>query len=115
MNSANDLMKSYIKLLEDIEAPVVSEGSAHGYNVVKWFDKWQDKLKLQNWLKKQAGLPKTARVYFDDADLVYGDKTIVPNALVNKTLKLNDLLTAVINASGSGQALSDKGGYYREG
>ena len=93
----------------------VTEGSAHGYNVVRWYEKsGGDQIKLTRWLKKEAGLPKDADVYFDDADLVYGDKTIVPDALVNPKLKFNDLLTAVVNASGSGKVKQDMGGYYRE-
>jgi len=93
----------------------VAEGSAHGYNVIKWYEKnGGDQIKLCRWLKKEAGLPKDADVYFDDADLVYGDKTIVPNALVNPKLKFNDLLTAVVNASGSGTVKQNMGGYYRE-
>jgi hypothetical protein len=93
----------------------VSEGSAHGYNVMKWYEKHAgDQIKLTRWLKKEAGLPKDADVYFDDADLVYGDQTIVPNALVNPKLKFNDLLTAVVNASGSGAVKQNMGGYYRE-
>ena len=93
----------------------VVEGSAHGYNVVKWYEKWGDQIKLTKWLKKEAGLPKDADVYFDDADLVYDVETIVPNALVNPKLKLNDLLTAVIKASGSQKpAMSYQNGTYRE-
>jgi hypothetical protein len=78
----------------------VAEGSAHGYNVAKWYEKNGDQLKLTKWLRKEAGLPKDAKVYFDDADLVYGDQTIVPSALVNKSLKFNDLLTALMKAAG---------------
>jgi hypothetical protein len=99
-----------------VKENTVDEGSAHGYNVVKWYEKHDgDQIKLCRWLKKEAGLPKDADVYFDDADLVYGDKTIVPDALINPKLKFNDLLTAVVHASGSGQAKQDMGGYYREG
>lgn len=91
----------------------VAEGSAHGYNVAKWYGKNGDQLKLTRWLRKEAGLPKDAPVYFDDADLVYGDKTIVPGALVNTKLTFNDLLTAVAQATG-GQGKQNMGGVYRE-
>jgi hypothetical protein len=90
----------------------VAEGSAHGYNVAKWYEKNGDQLKLSKWLRKEAGLPKDAKVYFDDADLVYGDQTIVPSALVNKSLKFNDLLTALVNATG-GSAKQNVDGVYR--
>jgi len=88
---------------EDItgEEMKVQEGSAHGYNVVKWYNKYGDQLKLTKWLRKEAGLPKDAPVYFDDADLVWEDETIVRDALVDPKLKFNDLLDAVIKASGS--------------
>lgn len=91
----------------------VSEGSVHGYNVMKVNAK-HDQLKITAWLRKQLGLPKDAPLYFDDADLVWGDNTIVPDALVNPKLKMNDLLTATVKATGQGQAVSDQGGYYRE-
>jgi hypothetical protein len=38
-------------------------------------------------------------VYFDDADLVYGDQTIVPDALINPKYKMSDLLAAVTKAA----------------
>jgi hypothetical protein len=79
----------------------VQEGSAHGFNVVKWYNKHGDQLKLTKWLRKEAGLPKDAPVYFDDADLVWEDETIVRDALVDSKLKFNDLLDAVIKASGT--------------
>ena len=90
----------------------VAEGSAHGYNVVRYYEKTSDRKNLTNWLCKEAGLEKNAPVYFDDADLVYGDKTIVPNALVNPKLKFNDLLTALVQATG-GQGKQNVDGVYR--
>jgi hypothetical protein len=92
----------------------VQEGSAHGYNVVKWYEKWNDQGKLTKWLKKEAGLPKDAPVYFDDADLVWEDETIVRDALVDPKLKFNDLLDAVIKASGTkAPAYVQQQGVYR--
>jgi hypothetical protein len=90
----------------------IAEGSAHGYNVTKWYKKNGNQLKLSKWLRKEAGLPKDAPVYFDDADLVYDDTTIVPNALVNPKLKFNDLLTAVVQATG-GTPKQNVDGVYR--
>lgn len=51
-------------------------------------------LDITAWLRQSLGLPKDAPVYFDDADLVWGDATIVPRALVDGSLTLNDLLKA---------------------
>ena len=79
------------------ESSEVNEGSVHGWNVVRANQK-SGQLKLTKWLRNEAGLPKDAPVYFDDADLVYDDQTIVPNALVNTKLKMSDLLTAVQQA-----------------
>jgi hypothetical protein len=92
------------KLPED----AVAEGSAHGYNVARYFAKYQDQKKITNWLRTNAGLDKTAPVYFDDADLVWIDKTIVPNALVNPKYKMSDLLDAVKQAV-SGMAEGEEG------
>jgi hypothetical protein len=92
----------------------VQEGSAHGYNVVKWYNKHGDQIKLTKWLRKEAGLPKDAPVYFDDADLVWEDETIVRDALVDPKLKFNDLLDAVIKASGTkAPAYARQQGVYR--
>ena len=96
------------------EESQVREGSAHGYNVVKWYEKWGDQIKLIKWLKKEAGLPKSVDIYFDDADLVYDTETIVPNALADTSLKLNDLLTAVIKATGSGNVKVYRDNVYRD-
>jgi hypothetical protein len=82
----------------------------NGYNVVQYYEKTQEVKKLTNWLEKNAGLPKNSPLYFDDVDLVYGNKTIVPGALVDPTLTFNDLLTAVVQASkqGMGEATGDE-------
>ena len=95
------------------EAPV-DEGSAHGYNVVKWYEKHGDQLKLTRWLEKEAGLSKDSDLYFDDDDLVWIDKTILPHALSNPKFKFNDLLTAVVRATGSGQEQEYVHGSYRK-
>jgi hypothetical protein len=82
----------------------------NSYNVVQYYEKTQEVKKLTNWLEKNAGLPKNSPLYFDDVDLVYGNKTIVPGALVDPTLTFNDLLTAVVQASkqGMGEATGDE-------
>jgi hypothetical protein len=104
MAEAKELARLESEIMEGLDSikvkKEVTEGSAHSYNVVKWYAKWNDQLKLTKWLRKEAGLPKNAPVYFDDADLVYGDKTIVRNALVDPNIKFIDLLNAVAQASG---------------
>ena len=66
-------------------------------NVVKANEK-SGQLKITAWLRQETGLPRDAYVYFDDADLVYGEKTIVPEALVNPKLKMKDLVVALKKA-----------------
>ena len=106
-----DTARDYMKAQKYEEG--VTEGSAHGYNVAKWYEKsGGDQMKLTRWLRKEAGLPKDAPIYFDDADLVYDDTTIVSNALVNPKLKFNDLLTAVVQATG-GTPKQNVDGVYR--
>jgi hypothetical protein len=95
IDTARDYMKS------NKYAEGVAEGSAHGYNVARYYEKYNDQKKITNWLRKNAGLDKTAPVYFDDADLVFGDQTIVPDALVNPKYKMSDLLAAVKQAATS--------------
>jgi hypothetical protein len=93
----------------------VSEGSAHGYNVVRWYHKNKNPSKITAWLKKEAGLPKETKLYFDDADLVLDSDTIVPEALVDDTLKFNDLLTALVNATGGTPKEKTDGVYRSQG
>jgi|Laugresbdmm110dd_1035094.scaffolds.fasta_scaffold08198_2 hypothetical protein len=95
-----------------MESQSVLEGSAHGYNVTKFYRKFRDQSKITRWLKKEAGLPKETKLYFDDADLVLGSDTIVPYALVDETLKFNDLLTALVKVTG-GTAKQKVDGVYR--
>ena len=90
----------------------VDEGSAHGYNVVRWYRKNRNSSKITAWLKKEAGLPKETKLYFDDADLVLGSDTVVPEALVDDTLKFNDLLTALLQVTG-GTPKEKTDGVYR--
>lgn len=91
----------------------VAEGSAHGYNVTKFYRKFRDQSKITKWLKKEAGLPKETKLYFDDADLVLGSDTIVPYALVDERLKFNDLLTALVKVTG-GTSKEKVDGVYRD-
>jgi hypothetical protein len=97
---------------EKVGEQSVAEGSAHGYNVTKFYRKYRDQSKITRWLKKEAGLPKETKLYFDDADLVLGSDTIVPYALVDERLKFNDLLTALVQATG-GAAKQKVDGVYR--
>jgi len=78
-------------------------------NVAGYYKETQDVKKLTNWLEKNAGLPRNSPLYFDDVDLVYGDKTIVPGALVNPKLTFNDLLTAVVQALKQGSTEAKEG------
>jgi hypothetical protein len=78
-------------------------------NVAGYYKETQDVKKLTTWLEKNAGLPRNSPLYFDDVDLVYGDKTIVPGALVNPKLTFNDLLTAVVQALKQGSTEAKEG------
>ena len=91
----------------------IAEGSAHGYNVVRFYRKFKNPSKITTWLKQEAGLPKETKLYFDDADLVLGSDTIVPYALVDDTLKFNDLLTALVKVTG-GTSKEKVDGVYRD-
>lgn len=52
-------------------------------------------LDVTRWLRNELGMQYDAPVYFDDADLVYIDKTVVRSALVRQQLTLGDLRTAL--------------------
>jgi len=46
-------------------------------------------------LRKAAGLSDDAPVYFDDADLVYGDETVIPRCLVDDNCTFGDAVKAL--------------------
>ena len=73
----------------------VDEGGKEGFGVARYYEKHGDQIKIINWLRKQAGLPKTAPVYFDDDELVWGDQTILRGALSNPKIRFSDLLHAL--------------------
>ena len=52
-------------------------------------------LTITQWLRKELGLAVDAPVYFDNADLVYIDKTVINSALVHPTARLGRLRTAL--------------------
>lgn len=49
-------------------------------------------LDITAWLRKNAGLDERAPVYFDDADLIYGDECVYLGALVDPKATLNKML-----------------------
>ena len=69
-------------------------------------------LNVTKFLKKELGIKKNDMknaIYFDDADLVRGDKTVVPSALVNKKMTVNDLLAALKKDMGVKEAMDPVG------
>ena len=52
-------------------------------------------LTITKWLRKELGLAVDAPVYFDDADLVYIDKTVLHSVLVHPTARLGRLRKAL--------------------
>ena len=48
-------------------------------------------------LRKAAGLSDDAPVYFDDADLVYGDETVIPRCSVDNECTFGDAVKALKN------------------
>lgn len=73
----------------------VEEGIKKRDSVAHYYNQSHDQLDITRWLKHQAGLSKDAPVYFDDADLVYIDKTIIPRALVKADVTFQDCLDAL--------------------
>ena len=52
-------------------------------------------LSITAWLRKELSLAVDAPVYFDDADLVWIDKTVLHSVLVHPTARLGRLRTAL--------------------
>ena len=64
-------------------------------NVVAYINATKDQNLITDYLIKCAKLSKHAFVYFDDVDLVYVDKTIAADALVDPALTMQHLLDAL--------------------
>ena len=54
-----------------------------------------DQPEITRALRKEAGFPESAYVYFDDADLVYGDKTVWPQCGVDEKCTFGDAVKAL--------------------
>lgn len=54
-----------------------------------------DQLSTTKWLRQELDLPTDAPVYFDDADLVWIDKTVMDSVLVDPTARLGQLRRAL--------------------
>ena len=63
--------------------------------VAWWYEHNGDQIKITSWLKHHAGFRSDVPLYFDDADLVFGSKTIVPYALVKNNITFGDMLDVV--------------------
>lgn len=57
--------------------------------------KWEWQPDITKALRKAAGLPDSAYVYFDDADLVYGEKTVWPQCGVDDKCTFGDAVKAL--------------------
>ena len=56
-----------------------------------------DQLKITKYIRKKLGITgKQNDVYFDDADLVLGDKTVLAGVLAKKSTKTVDDLVAAV-------------------
>jgi hypothetical protein len=50
---------------------------------------------MAQWLRKELGITDNALAYFDDADLVSRDKTVLEAIAIHRTAKLGRLRTAL--------------------
>ena len=57
--------------------------------------RWEWQPDITRALRKAAGFPESAYVYFDDADLVYGDKTVWPQCGVDEKCTFGDAVKAL--------------------
>jgi hypothetical protein len=85
------------------EGMAEGKSNVHRLSVAKLYRQTRNSGQIASWAKKEAGLPLEAKVYFDDADLVLGSETIVPAALVDPSVKMKDLVSALVQAT-SGSA-----------
>lgn len=99
-------------LMEEAIANTLLEGKVSGDDLVHVVGRGMGQLNVTKFLKKELGIKKNDMknaIYFDDADLVRGDKTVVPSALVNKKMTVNDLLAALKKDMGVKEAMDPVG------
>jgi hypothetical protein len=88
------------------EAPGIAPKSMMT-SIARWYSVHGDQLTLSAAIRKFAKLPANAPVYFDDADLVYGDQTILPRALVNPQYTIQDAVNAINQHNNQGNIMEN--------
>lgn len=99
-------------LMEEAIANTLIEGKVKGSDLVHKVGKGLGQLDITKYLKKELGIKSSDiknAIYFDDADLVHGSKTIVRSALVNKTMTVDDLIAAAKKSMGMKEAMDPVG------
>ena len=88
----------------------MTEAKVSGSDLIHKVGKGPGQLDITKYLKKQLGIkPNDMKnaIYFDDADLVRGDKTVVRDALVNKKMTVDDLLAALKKDMGMKESMTE--------
>jgi len=90
----------------------MTEAKVSGSDLIHKVGKGPGQMDITKYLKKELGIKsgdmKNA-IYFDDADLVRGDKTVVRSALVNKKMTVDDLLAALKKDMGMKEGMDPVG------
>lgn len=90
----------------------MTEAKVRGFDLIHKVGRGMGQLDITKYLRKQLGIKSGDTkndIYFDGADLVRGDKTVVRSALVNKTMTVDDLLAALKKDMGMKEAMDPVG------
>lgn len=94
-------MRKLVEKAKKLREATVRENTAltPETNMSEYYDQTGDQTSIIRYIRQLAKLPNDAPVYFDDADLVYGDKTIIGRAIYNSNATIQDAVRAVLRAS----------------
>jgi len=90
----------------------MTEAKVTGSDLIHKVGKGPGQLDITKYLKKELGIKSNDMknaIYFDDADLVRGEKTVVRDALVNKKMTVDDLLAALKKDMGMKEGMDPVG------
>jgi len=84
---------------DDDDVPVGNSPIKPTTTISSYYMQTKDQTGLTRAIKKLAGLPDEAKVYFDGPDLVYNDRTILSNLLNGGSSMVKDAALAVHRAA----------------
>lgn len=99
-------------LMEEVITDSLTEAKVKGSDLVHMVGRGRGQLDITKHIRKEVGVKSSDMknaIYFDDADLVHGSKTVARGALLNKKMTVDDLVAAVKKSMGMKEAMDPVG------